>query len=253
MSWYVVQPNDTWNGLAARFYPGRRLSDGVIALLEGNPGRVTPVNLGLIGLRNAIGRCIWVPYTRFPPQCKRFRGDLWNIAGNDLWGNFDFINHVMTWHMNHNRDYIYRTYPSWIARKYLGTIDFILRVRAGGVWDYKIPMKGWFHAPNGFWIAVRDDPAPEVLRWDVWGNIHYAYVGRSIGISEWALWIGQRNLGGINDDTDDQSVRLGFELWRRYGFNLTDTRVRWAVRNAMPRFREGRDNGVRTPLTFLLR
>ena len=61
--------------------------------------------------------------------------------------------------------------------------------------------------------------------YDVWANIHYGYVGRAIGMSEWELFWGQRAaavvLGGVNDAADDLSVKLGMWLWRDFGGHIT--------------------------------
>ena len=48
-----------------------------------------------------------------------------------------------------------------------------------------------------FWTAVRDDPRPETFRSDLWGLIHYSYIGRAHGIPEGFLRIGNWVAGGV--------------------------------------------------------
>ncbi len=75
--------------------------------------------------------------------------------------------------------------------------------------------------PKLFWTAVREDPAPEVFRSDLWGLIHYGYVGRAHGIEEWMLRTGNRWFGGVQGDDDDLALEIGMRLWRNVGYALT--------------------------------
>jgi len=96
------------------------------------------------------------------------------------------------------------------------------------VGDYKVKtLNPRYGHGKEFWTAVRDDPAPEVLRSDVWGNIYYGYVGRAVSISEQELWVAQKlPFGGKSDGVDDEAVHLGFRLWDKYGMDISET-ARW--------------------------
>jgi len=59
---------------------------------------------------------------------------------------------------------------------------------------------------------------------DVWSNIHYGYLGLSVGFSEELLlkgsaWGQNMTLGAMGDDTLDDitSMKIGFKLYRRFG------------------------------------
>ncbi|WP_024558523.1 polymorphic toxin type 44 domain-containing protein [Franconibacter pulveris 1160] len=59
---------------------------------------------------------------------------------------------------------------------------------------------------------------------DVWSNIHYGYVGLSVGFSEDLLlkgstWEQNMTPGAMGDDTLDDvtSMKIGFELYHRFG------------------------------------
>ncbi|EMN5547240.1 hypothetical protein RVX52_003074, partial [Enterobacter cloacae] len=60
--------------------------------------------------------------------------------------------------------------------------------------------------------------------YDVWSNIHYGYVGLSVGFSESLLlkgstWEQNMTPGAIGNDTVDDvtSMKIGFALFHQYG------------------------------------
>jgi hypothetical protein len=121
-------------------------------------------------------------------------------------------------------------------------------------WDYKWDLNDKFGDGKRFWVAVRDDPAPEVFRSDLFGNIFYAYVGRAVGISEPELYWGAEVFGGKNSESDRDAIRLGWRLWNDYGMRVTADRLRYAIRDNMWQFQNNLDdNGVRKPLQPILK
>jgi hypothetical protein len=79
------------------------------------------------------------------------------------------------------------------------------------------------------------------VRFDVWSNIHYGYVGRAIGFSTVSLLTSARLagalLGGHNHPADDLSIEIGMRLWRKYRFAITQRRMQAEIVAAMPLFR----------------
>jgi Bacterial toxin 44 len=71
--------------------------------------------------------------------------------------------------------------------------------------------------------------------YDIWSNIHYGYVGKAAGFSDWDLQLGaglndllKRNL----DFKDANAIKLGIELWNETGGNtnnLTPEKLRQKV------------------------
>jgi hypothetical protein len=58
------------------------------------------------------------------------------------------------------------------------------------------------------------------------------------GIPRDVLLAGQFVAGGLKfNPEDDLSVRIGMDLWKRYGGNITKGKLRSAVRRAMPEYR----------------
>ncbi|MEU6851406.1 polymorphic toxin type 44 domain-containing protein [Actinacidiphila alni] len=69
----------------------------------------------------------------------------------------------------------------------------------------------------------RSEQRTQVL-YDIWSNIHYGFVGRSVKFSRQALEIGQQLPGTGRTDPGDLSVTgLGMNLWDAYGVGLTFT------------------------------
>lgn len=105
-------------------------------------------------------------------------------------------------------------------------------VKTGSIWDHKPTIRKKFKT-----VAVaRQLPSKQMSEsyyhkykqydfyLDVWSNIHYGYVGLSVGFSESLLLKGsnlEQNMtpGAMGDDTIDDvtSMKIGFELYRRFG------------------------------------
>jgi len=120
-------------------------------------------------------------------------------------------------------------------------------VKEGGQWDIKHDIERlWGHGAS-FWSAVRDDPAPETFRADLWGLIHYGYLGRAHGISPWALRTGNYVAGGVQGDDDNYAVEIGMDMWQEYGRDITYDRLRYAVLQTIGTFRQWSD-AVKPPL-----
>lgn len=123
-------------------------------------------------------------------------------------------------------------------------------VKTGSTWDHKPKIRDRFST-----VAVarplprKGKPSRSYYHkfkqhdyfYDVWSNIHYGYVGRSVGFSESLLlkgstWEQNMTPGAIGDDRLDDvtSMKIGFELFRQYGKyaeNLTCNNILDALDN----------------------
>lgn len=111
---------------------------------------------------------------------------------------------------------------------------WFLQVRAGGPWDHKPILKKMYETmgtpprPFGslgraFHFPIRDDLFHEYY-YDIWSNIHYGYVGSFCGFDEATLQGGAASGlpgAGGNDEGDIVSVKIGIDLWKFHGSNLT--------------------------------
>ncbi|KGA39184.1 membrane protein [Pectobacterium odoriferum] len=107
-------------------------------------------------------------------------------------------------------------------------------VKTGSTWDHKPKIRDKF----GSLGVARPLPPPSNTPsksyyhkykqydyfYDVWSNIHYGYVGLSVGFSENLLLYGstwEQNMtpGAVGDDTLDDvtSMKIGFDLYHQHG------------------------------------
>jgi len=113
-----------------------------------------------------------------------------------------------------------------------------VKVRGGGPWDYK----GDLSRKWGTRVAVPGDPAPEMLFYDVFTNMHYGYVGRAHRIPADILHAGAEQLGGVRSQSDWWAVEMGIRLWANHGSFLSKGNVASAVKASMSRFRNDSAN-----------
>jgi len=124
---------------------------------------------------------------------------------------------------------------------------FYQNVRTNGPWDHK-PMlramlsieseQGWYD----LYYPIRSDQEFEYF-YDIWSNIHYGYVGASIGfdratlqyfsnlekyVPEWAKWIVRQKFGQY-DPGDEISVNIGVDLWDEHGYSLVSNDIHRAI------------------------
>ena len=85
-----------------------------------------------------------------------------------------------------------------------------------GPWDIKREFPHWVRDPvEGFEYGS-----------DLWGNLHYGYLGKAAGFTETELilgahWQANRDTDAWWDDPKDQAaIELGFALWDEHGFPI---------------------------------
>lgn len=116
-------------------------------------------------------------------------------------------------------------------------------VAGGMIWDHKPAILSMQHSQK--WAC--DSTTELKFMYDIWSNIHYGFVGRFVGFTEFelingagyaqicennkSLWkwtmtyvanrfvdIGDADiLGGFDDAEDAQSIKVGFSLYNRFG------------------------------------
>jgi len=99
-------------------------------------------------------------------------------------------------------------------------------------WDIKWDINGKFG--NGirsrpFYSAVRDDPAPEGWRSDLWGLIHYGYVSAAHGVPTGWIAAGNAIGGGVQGADDNLAIAVGIGLYQDVGMSVTTTSLRRAI------------------------
>ncbi|TWS21675.1 hypothetical protein FK268_23240, partial [Tsukamurella sputi] len=111
------------------------------------------------------------------------------------------------------------------------------QVHSGGSWDHKPKLAAMFNMEKmGYYFrmpgSVRPDGAADLLFYDIFSNIHYGYVGRASGIPSTVLMGGQMiPLPGVGlvDRGDLESIRLGMQLYDKFGADMTSSQLNLAV------------------------
>ena len=126
-----------------------------------------------------------------------------------------------------------------IANKLSNYYDFYEMVASNNPWDHKPIIKEKFkdqgvERPNGFdgngriYMTFYTKYKDYDYFYDVWSNIHYGYVGMSVGLSEFELTVGS-NLQQIGHDlkkmkfnkgdtgSDKATILIGIALYKKFG------------------------------------
>jgi RHS repeat-associated protein len=80
--WYQTKSGDSLWSISRQIYGSLHLD----WLIEGNPGRVTPVRLSWFNILSTLPEkeCIWIPFRNATNQCKTTRGD-WGYSSYLYW------------------------------------------------------------------------------------------------------------------------------------------------------------------------
>jgi hypothetical protein len=105
---------------------------------------------------------------------------------------------------------------------------------AYGLWAEKVgPDREWDHKDSianayGGWSPVPGQPGE--ISWDVWSNIHYGFVGKEAGFSDWELHKGADAADKFKENPGDQlAVQIGIDLYNKYGDDLKPEHIQQAI------------------------
>jgi hypothetical protein len=113
-------------------------------------------------------------------------------------------------------------------------------VRPGGPWDHKPILADRYGLETLNETYLKDPRGNRAVSYDIWSNIHYGYVGRAAGISRWELEHGAQVpvLAGNTDEGDKITVRVGMDIYDKYGPNLTPQQFQDEVDKALREMEE---------------
>nr|WP_237419515.1 polymorphic toxin type 44 domain-containing protein [Kitasatospora sp. SID7827] len=127
---------------------------------------------------------------------------------------------------------------AWALRQDTGPSD--LEFRPGGYADMRAAKSGQgedeyrqssdYISKNDYYFKVPERNVS--VSYDIYSNIHYGYVGKAAGLSEFELMNGANgglSSTGTNDEGDDMSMKLGMQLYDKYGPNMTKEQMDAAV------------------------
>ncbi|CAM5385528.1 hypothetical protein GCM10010343_46140 [Streptomyces avidinii] len=148
--------------------------------------------------------------------------------------------------------------PEWyeFGRNYGSDINAALTM-----WGVKVaPGQDWDHKPQlqeRYDLQTLDDyyfKQPGTNRevfYDIYSNVHYGYVGRAAGIDADTLIkgasLGETLLTGDDDQGDQITMRIGIDLYDKYGDNLTEEQLRQGINDAMDQMEQAQRNGENVP------
>jgi hypothetical protein len=135
-------------------------------------------------------------------------------------------------------------------------IQFFLLVKGGGEWDHKPKIKSMLNLQNqaDLYFPMRGNDEFEIY-YDIWSNIHYGYVGSSIGISTETLQFFPnmelyvptilkaitRKVFGQSDAGDAISIDIGISLWQKYKFGLSKEELHNEILTNIPAYFNSQD------------
>ena len=120
-------------------------------------------------------------------------------------------------------------------------------VKTGSVWDHKPKIRDMFGSVAVARPLPGNTPSKSYYHkykhydyfYDIWSNIHYGYVGLSVGFKEnlllsGSIWEQNMTPGAVGNDTLDDvtSMKIGFSLYHRHG-KMADTLTTQDILNAL--------------------
>ncbi|MEU3404983.1 polymorphic toxin type 44 domain-containing protein [Streptomyces sp. NPDC006670] len=148
--------------------------------------------------------------------------------------------------------------PEWyeLGRNYGSDVSAAL-----AMWGVKVaPGQDWDHKPQlqaRYDLQTLDDyyfKQPGTNRevfYDIYSNIHYGYVGRAAGFDADTLIkgasLGETLLTGDDDQGDQITMRVGVDLYDRYGEDLTEKQLRHGINDAIDKMEQAQHRGEDVP------
>ncbi|MEU8543079.1 polymorphic toxin type 44 domain-containing protein [Streptomyces sp. NPDC048717] len=148
--------------------------------------------------------------------------------------------------------------PEWyqLGRDYGADVTTAL-----AVWGAKVaPGQDWDHKPQlqeRYDLQTLDDyyfKQPGTSRkvlYDIYSNIHYGYVGRAAGFDADTLIkgasVGETMLTGDDDQGDQITMRVGIDLYDKYGESMTEEQLRQGIDDAVEQMEQAQRRGEDIP------
>jgi RHS repeat-associated protein len=239
--WYRVRSGDTLWALATRYLgSGTRWRE----IANINPATIPhPPTI-------RTGSCIRIPLTR-TNQCLASGA---SVLGTPNYTLYDKVLASIVHEINYNccttRDvgyyddpWLYTQYPAdtvaWI--NLVTILDFFYATAPRGAWDHKPPLRAIAGTGSrGFYVPIRGDPVPEIVKYDIWSNIHFGYVGSAHNIPKDLILHACTLAGGVSF-SDILSCKIGMNLFSKHkdhSWQITKSELQAAVLKALPTYRD---------------
>jgi hypothetical protein len=144
-------------------------------------------------------------------------------------------------------------------RELLASGNAVDRAHAMALWGAKVaPNMAWDHKPileerlgldgqNDYYF--KDPNGKRSVYYDIWSNIHYGYVGRASGFNRSDLDEGAQVpiIAGKTDPGDIYTVKVGMDLYDKYGPNITEQQFQQEVKKSLDEMERQKVDGKLKP------
>lgn len=148
--------------------------------------------------------------------------------------------------------------PQWydFGRNYGGDINAALvmwglKVAPGQDWDHKPQLQQHFDLQTKNDYFFKQPGQNREVFYDIYSNIHYGYIGRAAGFDPDTLIkgasLGETLLTGDDDQGDQITMRIGMDLYDKYGKDMTEDQLKQGIEDAMDRMEQAKREGKDVP------
>ncbi|MFF5445817.1 polymorphic toxin type 44 domain-containing protein [Streptomyces sp. NPDC012888] len=131
-----------------------------------------------------------------------------------------------------------------------------LKVAPGQDWDHKPQLQDRYDLRHKDDFFFKQPGQNREVFYDIYSNVHYGYIGRAAGFDPDTLIkgasLGETLLTGDDDQGDQITMRVGMELYDKYGEDMTQEQLRQGIEDALDRMEQAKQDGkdvpqIRTP------
>ncbi|MET9293862.1 polymorphic toxin type 44 domain-containing protein [Streptomyces sp. NPDC003077] len=118
-------------------------------------------------------------------------------------------------------------------------------------WDHKPKLTERYDLKKSDDFYFKQPNSQKEVFYDIYSNIHYGYVGRAAGFDQKTLIegasVGESMFTGDDDEGDQITMRVGMELYDKYGENMTQEQLHQGIQDAMTRMEKAKAEGKDVP------
>jgi hypothetical protein len=126
-----------------------------------------------------------------------------------------------------------------------------MKVAPNQDWDHKPKIADRYDLKTSDDFYFKPPGQKKEVFYDIYSNIHYGYVGRAAGFDSGTLIegasLGESAVTGDDDQGDQITMRVGIELYDKYGEDMTHEQLHQGIEDAMSRMEEAKAKGEDVP------
>ena len=118
-------------------------------------------------------------------------------------------------------------------------------------WDHKSKLTERYDLESVDDFYFKDPDGDKEVYYDLYSNVHYGYVGRAAGFDRDTLIEGASTaepaLVGEDDEGDQITMRIGMDLYDKYGEDMTQEQLHQGIEQAMREMEKEQAKGEDVP------